>query len=174
MATDIEQTEEDIITREYECGYLLLPTIAQENVESEEGQLQKIVQDGGGTIANTQSPRRFPLAYTMSISREGSRDRYTEAYFGWITFEANSQQVNDIKEALRTNESLLRYMVVKADKDQEPESLIEEEELADDAADTQDGEETTTETGADKEVSEKELEKSIEGIVDDTGEETTS
>ena len=162
-SNETQQTEDEQIIREYECGYLLLPTITPENVTNEAEQLKTIIQDNGGRIANSQAPSKFPLAYTMSISREGSRDSYTEAYFGWITFEADSQQVNDIKEALRVNESLLRYMVVKADKDQEPEEMVAEEELSEEADSDEQG---AVATSSAEEVSEKELDKSIDGMVE--------
>lgn len=166
MATDETYNEEDdVITREYECGYLLLPTIPSEKVEQYEEQIKKTIQDNGGEIANHQTPQRMPLAYTMHVAREGKRDSYTEAYFGWVTFEATTEAVNEIKEALRGDESLIRYMVVRASKDQEPvspegEESEEEAPAADDGADE----------AASPEAASEDIDKSIDNLVADEAE----
>jgi len=152
------QNDEETIVREYECGYLVLPTIPSEKVSNEEEQVKRSIREQGGEIANAQESTHFPLAYTMSLSKEGTRERYTEGYFGWVTFEATTQQVNDIKEALRQNQSLLRFMVVKADKDQEP--VVTEDESEGAASDESDEESTEA-------VSEEELDKSIDGLVEE-------
>lgn len=181
MTANTETTAEDMVTREYECGYLLLPTIPDEKMSGEVERIKRTLTDHGAELANEQAPTRMPLAYTMTLSREGERDHYTEGAFGWITFEASSDQVNAMKEELRGNDAILRYMIIRADKDQEPVSDEGEVEEGEENA-----EESEAETGADVEAasadpaaveqeqtekteaasaSEKEIDKSIDNLV---------
>lgn len=158
--SETDQTpEEDIVTREYECAYLLVPSIANEQVATEAAQVKQVLTDHGAEVANEQEPRRIPLAYTMSVSREGTHDRYTEGLFGWITFEARSTDVPTMKEALRENGNLIRYMIIKADKDQKP--APSEEELA--AGEDENGEQ----------ASEEEIEESIDELVTEDEQKTS-
>jgi len=171
MVTEaIQQNEDDTITREYECGYLLVPSIPNEKISEETQQIKKTLTDHGAVIANEQDPKRFELAYTMTISREGKREKYTEASFGWITFEATTDQVNSMKEEISRNESVLRFMIIKANKDQEPEVDEEEQDNLvnnnDDNVDENEGKSTpASEVEADADTDLTEIDKGIDELV---------
>ena len=178
MTTE-EQNEEDTIIREYECGYLLVPSIAPDHVGEYEQEIRGVIEKHGGTIVKQQAPEKLPLAYEMSVSREGKKDRYVEAFFGWITFTAESNAVNEMKNELSENGYLIRFMIIRADSDQptreELKAQEEEEEggeeVDDEETDTQDQEgETENDServGRTESVSDEELDKSIEGIVEE-------
>ncbi len=132
MADNQESTTsnrgEDKVVREYECAYILAPTIPAEKVPAAVADIKKTLTQHGAKLANEQEPERIPLAYEMAVAREGKRERYLEGYFGWITMEAESEAVNRMKEELAQNYQLIRFMLIRALKDQQPRSTDSEAE----------------------------------------------
>ena len=166
-----ENQEVDNITREYECAYLLVPSIADEKLGGEADSIRQTLEKHGAQVAGEKRPERTELAYTMTVAREGKRSNYNEGCFGWITFEAGSDAVGEMKTELSNNRSILRFMIIKADKDQEPEhddedvmdgTATEPEETASETADAGTGEgsvqssEDDIDAGIDKLVEESE------------------
>ncbi|MEX0930317.1 MAG: 30S ribosomal protein S6 [Candidatus Paceibacterota bacterium] len=156
--TDLEAVQEDeaeTITREYECAYLLVSTVPEEKVADEAQAVRTVIEKHSSAIVKEKQPEKMPLAYEMVVKRESKKERFTEAYFGWMTFETSSTAANAIHEELSRNPSLIRFMIIHASADQEPDvsdgSLIspqseEEQELR-------------------GEVSEADIDKSIEALV---------
>ncbi|MEX1028080.1 MAG: 30S ribosomal protein S6 [Candidatus Paceibacterota bacterium] len=153
----VQENESEIITREYECAYLLMPTITEENVADEVQAIRSVIEKNSSALIKEKQPERIPLAYEMTIKREGKSDRFLEAYFGWVTFEAPSEAVNEIHDELSRNGSLIRFMVIRASAEQEPE--VSEDELVS----PQSEEEQELRGGA----SQADIDKSIDALVDE-------
>lgn len=97
----------------YEIGYLLVPSIPEEQIEKEEETLKKIVTDNGAKIVAFDIPHREKLAYTMRKKTvSGSYEKFNQAYFGWIKFEVNSDKIEIIKKAFDKNVSVLRMLLI--------------------------------------------------------------
>ncbi|HEX7724397.1 MAG TPA: 30S ribosomal protein S6 [Candidatus Paceibacterota bacterium] len=96
----------------YELGFLLAG-LPEEKVAAETEAIKGIITKNGGTIIAEESPKNEKLAYTMRKKLvSGSYQKYDEAYFGWVKFEAASAAVDTIKKAVEALEFTLRIMVI--------------------------------------------------------------
>lgn len=112
--------EEDIETRGYELAYLLLPSTQEDKLEEEIGKIKGFIEKAGGKTASEKPPKKIEIAYTMSVQIKGRKQRFDEAYFGWVRFEAASDSIAGIHEDMREENGVLRFMIVLVDK----ESLV--------------------------------------------------
>ena len=53
------------------------------------------------------------LAYTF-VKKENSKNaKYDSAFFGWVKYEGVGEQAEAIKEVVEANNNVLRYLIVK-------------------------------------------------------------
>ena len=108
-----ENEEIEIITRVYEAGYHILPTVQEGDVEKVVGTIRAEIDKLGGSLIAEGAPNLIKLAFPMD-KREGERHvDYDRAYFGWLKFEAGTQSAAALIEALKLNPSILRSIVFK-------------------------------------------------------------
>jgi len=105
--------EKETSTSVYEVGYLLLPSIAEENLGAEVTALKDSLINLGGTMISDEYPKMMELAYEMSRSIANKKQKFTYGYFGWFKFDATSENAVVIKEMLDKNEKLIRYLFIK-------------------------------------------------------------
>lgn len=105
--------QEERIMRIYELGYHLVPTISEEAVGAEVTVLKDTLTKEGASIIADGFPRFRPLAYEMLRGVSGKRVGFSNAYFGWIKFEATAETAKTLAVAFRKNEKLLRYILFK-------------------------------------------------------------
>ncbi|MHB8651651.1 MAG: 30S ribosomal protein S6 [Minisyncoccota bacterium] len=102
----------------YEIGFLLLPTIPEEQILDEMNALKSTVESlqallisDGGTL------ELLTLAYPMVHTVSNKHTTYESAYFGWIKFHARPESIAALDVALKTNQKLIRYLLVKTIKE---------------------------------------------------------
>lgn len=101
------------LTRIYELGYLLLPTLGDEKAnEKAEAIKQFITSLGGEEIAEGQ-PERIDLAYTMVKVIENKNIRFVEAYFGWYKFTLDADKLALVKEFIVNDLDTIRHILFK-------------------------------------------------------------
>jgi len=103
----------DVGERVYELGYLLVPTIPAENVPISYGNLKDLVISQGGEVISDEIPKEIELAYMMSKVVKNVRSKFNSAYFGWIKFEMNPEQVLELKKKLDLDHTLIRFLILK-------------------------------------------------------------
>lgn len=108
-----KETQEEKLTRIYELGYHLVPTISEEAVGAEVTVLKDTLAKEGASIIADGFPRFRPLAYPMSRGVSGRHISFSNAYFGWIKFEATADIAKTLAVAFRKNEKLLRCILFK-------------------------------------------------------------
>lgn len=97
----------------YEIGYLIVGSIAEENVPVEADKVRKVVSDAGAEIISEEVPHYQQLAYTIQRKTvAGSYEKYDEAYFGWIKFEIGTDKIESIKKTVEIIPSVLRMLVI--------------------------------------------------------------
>lgn len=97
----------------YEIGFLLDGDLE----DTEALSTKKTVEDFLGTlgpITEQGEPVKQPLSYRIMKKKN--------AYFSWVRFEADSSAPGQIKENLRYNKNILRYIVLKLS----PKKLLQE------------------------------------------------
>lgn len=157
----------------YEVGFHLVPNGGEESVGPAVEAIRKAINDSLKSgqsdveIVKESYPQKVTFAYTIERAEQGKREKFTEGYFGWIKFalkpEAERAQVALLQEKLRAMKMVLRYLVV---------ATVREEESAQRtravfASDRLEGQTLHKPTSAPEkrgEVSEEELNKSIEAL----------
>lgn len=115
----MEDNKEDVEvnSRVYEIGYLLIPTIEEENVPVVYGNLKELVSILGGEIISDEMPKMISLAYTMLKVTQNVRSRFDTAYFGWTKFEMGSDKILEFKKKVDLDPNFIRFLILKTVKE---------------------------------------------------------
>lgn len=116
---EVEKIEEntDSVTRVYELGYLLVPTLAEDEVPAVYSSLKDLVSSLNGTAVSDEMPKMIDLAYQMVKVTQNVRSKFDTAYFGWVKFEMNANKVLELKNKLDLDPNYLRFLVLKTVKE---------------------------------------------------------
>lgn len=148
----------------YEVSYLLLPSLAIEQVPGKAAVLKDMLTSLGGTLISDENPVLIDLAYPMVKVVGTNRHKANSGYFGWIKFEMAAADVEKVKKALDADVDTLRYLIIKTVKENTllngKMKLQKEEKFS---KDEDSAEEVPVDTL--KEVSPEELEKIEEEVV---------
>ena len=111
------EIEGDANSRVYELGYLLVPTISEENLSVIYGNLKELVVSFGGEIISDEMPKMIPLAYPMLKVVANVRNKFKTAYFGWAKFTMDSDKVLELKKKLDLDPNFIRFLILKTVKE---------------------------------------------------------
>lgn len=109
----INTMEENTIRRVYEWAYLLQPTLDDEALARTLAEFRSAMTEKGMEIINDETPKVIDLAYTIEQVIDHKRAKFTQAYFGWIKFEAEPAQAIMIDAMAKAHGSVIRYLLIK-------------------------------------------------------------
>lgn len=110
-AITTETSENEVVSRIYEIGYHIIPTVAEEQVDKIVGEIRGLVEKAGGSFIAEGAPTLIKLAYPMD-TREGDKHvSHDRGYFGWLKFEAPAEAARGLDDALKVNQNILRHIV---------------------------------------------------------------
>ena len=89
----------------YETMYILRPDIAEDEVTNYIDKYNKLLEEFGGTILDSQMRGKRRLAYQIAKHREG--------IYVQLSHQGNGQHIFKIEKAMRLSEDVIRYMTVK-------------------------------------------------------------
>ena len=89
----------------YETMYILRPDIAEAEVTSHIDKYNKLLEEFGGTILDSQMRGKRRLAYQIAKHREG--------IYVQLSHQGDGQHIFKIEKAMRLSEDVIRYMTVK-------------------------------------------------------------
>ena len=89
----------------YETMYILRPDIAEDEVTNHIDKYNKLVEEFGGTILDSQMRGKRRLAYQIAKHREG--------IYVQLSHQGDGQHIYKIEKAMRLSEDVIRYMTVK-------------------------------------------------------------
>ena len=89
----------------YETMYILRPDIAEDEVTNHIDKYNKLLEEFGGTILDSQMRGKRSLAYQISKHREG--------IYVQLSHQGDGQHIFKIEKAMRLSEDVIRYMTVK-------------------------------------------------------------
>ena len=92
----------------YEVSYLLLPSLAFEQVPGIAATLKEKLTALGGAVISDEDAVLIDLAYPMTKVVQTVRHKEAKAYFGWIKFEMPAGVMKAVNKALNANEYILR------------------------------------------------------------------
>ena len=91
----------------YETMYILRPDIAEDEVTNHIDKYNKLLEEFGGTILDSQMRGKRRLAYQIAKHREG--------IYVQLSHQGDGQHIFKIEKAMRLGEDVIRYMTVKQD-----------------------------------------------------------
>ena len=100
----------------YELAYLLEPSVGESDVPARAGDLGAIIERLEGIVNISDNPKLRKLAYTIARSLGGRRQKYSQAYFGWIKFSAPAASIPLIDKEIKGLSFVVRYMLIRAVK----------------------------------------------------------
>ena len=89
----------------YETMYILRPDIAEDEVTSHIDKYNKLLEELGGKILDSQMRGKRRLAYQIAKHREG--------IYVQLSHQGDGQHIYKIEKAMRLSEDVIRYMTVK-------------------------------------------------------------
>lgn len=101
----------------YEVGYLLVPTLASEEVPVIYTNLKDLISSLGGEFISDDMPKMIPLAYSMLKVVSNVRSKFNTAYFGWVKFFMDPEKVLELKKKLDLDPNMIRFLILKTVKE---------------------------------------------------------
>ena len=89
----------------YETMYILRPDIAEDEVTNHINKYNKLLEEFGGTILDSQMRGKRRLAYQIAKHREG--------IYVQLSHQGDGQHIFKIEKSMRLSEDVIRYMTVK-------------------------------------------------------------
>jgi ribosomal protein S6 len=144
----------------YEVGYHLLPTVSEAELPVEVSKIQSSISERNGAIISEGFPQLRQLAYEIKKAVDTKYHSYSKAYFGWIKFEIDRSQIGEIENLLQADQNVLRFIVVKTVRENTlyaPKAPVHRKDYQ--------KEELPKESAEKPEISEEEIDKSIDELV---------
>ena len=91
----------------YETMYILRPDIAEEEVTNHIEKYNKLLQEFGGSVLDSQMRGKRRLAYQIAKHKEG--------VYVQLSHQGDGQHIFKIEKAMRLSEDVIRYMTIKQD-----------------------------------------------------------
>ena len=89
----------------YETMYILRPDIAEDKVTNHIDTYNKLLEEFGGKILDSQMRGKRRLAYQIAKHREG--------IYVQLSHQGDGQHIFKIEKAMRLSEDVIRYLTVK-------------------------------------------------------------
>ena len=89
----------------YETMYILRPDIAEDEVTNHIEKYNKLLEELGGKILDSQMRGKRRLAYQIAKHREG--------IYVQLSHQGDGQHIYKIEKAMRLSEDVIRYLTVK-------------------------------------------------------------
>ena len=92
----------------YECLYVIVPELNEEETKSVIEKFNGVITANGGMIENVDEWGKRRLAYTI--------DYKTEGYYVLVNYTAEASVPKEIERNLQISDSILRYLTVKVEE----------------------------------------------------------
>lgn len=145
----------------FEAGFHVVPQVGEDGVSKALEAIRAALKDA--EIISEGFPQKIQLAYTLERAAQGKREKYTESYFGFIKFAAEREVATALRGKLDSMPTILRYLLIETVR----EDLMQQKQRAVFASDRLEGKTLEKPTAAPEkggEVSEAELDKSLEAL----------
>jgi ribosomal protein S6 len=113
--TEINETKVD--SRVYEVSFIFDNKLDESAALEKSNALKQSIATLGGSFISEEAPYMRELAYEMIRVVNNVNVRFNEGYFGWIKFELDGEKVKEFEKALKQDEQVIRYIVVKTVRD---------------------------------------------------------
>ena len=95
--------------RNYEIMFIVNPTVAEEEIDKINAQVEVIVTSGGGKIEKIEKMGKRRLAYEI--------DKHREGYYVLFVIVANGEIIKECERRLRVMDPVIKYITVRTDEE---------------------------------------------------------
>lgn len=160
-AAEAEQgMEQDL--QAYELAFHVLPTVAEGEVKKVFDSIKEEVTKLGGTVSEEEAPARFDLAYDIVKFLEGKHRKFSSAYFGWVRFTLDADQVGTLTGEVDRMKDVLRSLLIRLTKTEDANPFYFHPAIASRVVETIDIAEVETPVEAEAVVEDVVLEEKVE------------
>ncbi len=165
----------------YEIGMLINPDLSQQEAEKVVEKVKDILTKKSASVISEGEIVKIDLAYQIITKIASKNERFDEANFTWVKFEAETSVIDEIKKEIdKIKKEVFRYLIVKTvasdDEtnkfkligDEEGDEIEEiEEEVEIEVEEIEEGDTTDNNEKIEKEEEEKKEEKEEEVVEDE-------
>lgn len=108
-----ENNETIVDSRVYEISFIFDNKLDEGAALEKGNAIKQSIATLGGSFISEEAPYMRELAYEMTRVQNNVNVRFNEGYFGWIKFEMAGEKVKEFEKALKLDEQIVRYLVVK-------------------------------------------------------------
>src|SRR5262245_58478791 len=95
--------------RNYEIMFIVNPSVAEEEIDKIDTQIEGVVTSGGGAIEKIEKMGKRRLAYEI--------DKHREGYYVLFVIAANGDIVKECERRLRVMDPVIKYITVRTDEE---------------------------------------------------------
>ena len=151
----------------YEIGFHILPTVPEEKLPESVLKIKDYITTNGGEVISDEFPKMRVLSYEIKKLMDTKYQSFNKAYFGWVKFEITASSVEKIKKEIENNQDILRFIIIKTVRENTmhtPKLPVMMRNTSTEETKISNQNEPTEKT----EVSEEEIDKSIDELVIDS------
>ncbi len=105
--------EEKAVGSVYEASFILLPSLATEQVPAFCESLREFITKAGGTVISHEDAVLIDLAYPMLKIVGTTRHKVDTGHFGWVKFDVETDGLQNIKKFLDTHADVVRSLIIR-------------------------------------------------------------
>jgi len=148
----------------YEIGFHVVASADEANAAKVAEAIRAQIEKGDAEIIAEGAPARMRLAYTVERATSGHHEKFDEAYFGFIKFATERDNIPALEAWLRSNREILRFLLVETVR----EDVMNAPRRVTFASDRLEGEtikKPQAEPEKKAEISQEDLDKSLDALV---------
>ena len=101
----------------YEISFIFDNRLDESKAVEKLESLKKDIASLSGSFISEESPYMRELSYEMIRVVNNVNTKFDSGYFGWIKFEILPSKIDEISKKLKLDEEIIRFLIVKAEKD---------------------------------------------------------
>ena len=103
--------------RVYEVMYIADPGVPDDDIGKLNKEIEKLIENEGGKVVNTDDMGRRPLAYQIK--------QFNEGYYYLFEIEGSGSEIAEVERRMRVNDKIIRYLTVRVDQERKTAEKIE-------------------------------------------------
>lgn len=104
-------------SRTYELASIYVDTMSESVALEKFDAVKQLIASEGASFISEEAPYLRGLAYEMIRVIKNANTRFETGYFSWVKFDLDPSKLINIKKKLDLDEEIIRFMIVKADRD---------------------------------------------------------
>ena len=105
--------EEKGIKAIYELGYLLVPSLNDEEVAAHIADIKASLARAGAELIAEEAPVLRGLAYAMTKTSANKKSSFDQGFFGWVKFELERESTPLLEGSIAERDDVIRFLLIE-------------------------------------------------------------